>query len=69
MICTSDLAVGGGYLWATGQDSSSVWKIDTRTDAIVEEYLVGSTPTGVIFDGTDVWVANNASDSLSIITP
>ena len=69
VICTSDLAVGGGYLWATGQDSSSVWKIDTRTDAIVEEYLVGSTPTGVIFDGTDVWVANNASDSLSIITP
>ena len=36
-----------------------------RTGAVVGTYSVGTYPAGLAFDGTNIWVANNGSNSVT----
>jgi DNA-binding beta-propeller fold protein YncE len=45
--------------------SSSVAQIEPRRGAIVNTFKVGKSPWSVIFDGTNIWVSNGGSNSVS----
>ena len=40
-------------------------KLLASTGATVGTYAVGTSPTGVAFDGANIWVANSASHSVT----
>jgi DNA-binding beta-propeller fold protein YncE len=44
-----------------------VTKVLASTGAVVGTYAVGSEPYGVAFDGTNIWVANSGSNSVTKI--
>ncbi|MCU1394154.1 MAG: hypothetical protein JWM34_2582 [Ilumatobacteraceae bacterium] len=61
------MAFDGRYLWVANSTSaaSSVSKIDTTTDSVVQTITAGiSQPLDVAFDGTRIWVVNAGSNSV-----
>jgi len=57
------------YLYVTGQGANKVYQIDTQTNEVVGEALVGTDPQGVAVtpDGQKVYVANTLDASLSVL--
>ncbi len=69
-----DIATGPNAVWVTLLDDDLVIKIDPQAviedegDEALEEISVGDTPIGIaVADDGMVWVANNGSDTVSII--
>ena len=44
----ANLAVGGGYLWASNETKGTVYKADDHSGAIVETYETGDGSPGVL---------------------
>ena len=47
----------------------TVSKIDVSTNTVTATVAVGDRPTGVAFDGSNIWVANSGDDTVSKIVP
>lgn len=58
------IAYGNGHLWYTS--ATTVSKMDTATNAVVQTITVGSNLRGVVSDGTSVWVVTEYN---IIVTP
>ncbi len=56
------LAFDGTYVWVTGGNTVTRLKQD---GASAGTFKVGSKPTGIAFDGANMWVANNSGASVT----
>ena len=52
-------------LWVTNYASNTVTKLNSIDGAVQGTFAVGSGPRGVAFDGSNIWVANTVSNTLS----
>ena len=62
------LVAGSGRMWVTLSNSSSIRSIDSSTNALGAPITVGTQPFGIVFTG-NLWVMNNASNSVSKLVP
>jgi YVTN family beta-propeller protein len=65
----SDLAVGGGSVWATDPYQGTLWRIDPGTHVAERTIDVGVGADSVAFGLGSVWVANSLQGTLSRIDP
>jgi streptogramin lyase len=65
----SDVAVGLGYVWVTGQITNKLYKIDPATGQVVQRIPVGHDPIGVDVGAGAVWVANAVDGTISKYDP
>jgi hypothetical protein len=56
----------GGNIWVTDYLAGALRKLDGN-GAILQTVTVGSLPEIPIFDGTNIWVPNNGSNSVSVV--
>src|SRR5215813_7164217 len=56
----------GANVWATDEMAGTLLKLD-GAGAILQTVTVGSSPWIPVFDGTNIWVPNRASSSVSIV--
>jgi len=55
------------YMWVACKNNSMLYKLDTKTGAIVGSYPVGTYPAGLAFDGTNMWVSQYTVNSVAKI--
>ncbi len=67
-VAATDLAVGGGSLWASQRAVNEVARIDLSSGG-VQPIGVGGGPTGVAVGGGAAWVANSLDGTVSRIDP
>ena len=68
-VAATELAVGGGALWASQRVANRVARIDPKAGNVVQEIPVGNGPTGIAFGSGAVWVANSLDGTVSRIDP
>lgn len=65
------LMYDGAHIWilnqGTGQQRGSVTKIVTRTLEILGSYPVGRFPTGMVWDGENIWVPSGLDDTVTVL--
>lgn len=65
---SSDLTLGGGYVWVTNREGNTVTQIDPRTNQVVgEPIVVGGEPASIDMGEGSVWIGNFADGTLSRI--
>ena len=63
----SDLAIGGGFVWATTIPDGTVFKL-AESDLSVQSGVPGGVdPERISFGGNRLWVANSQGDAVSVI--
>jgi ABC-type transport system substrate-binding protein/predicted Ser/Thr protein kinase len=63
----SDLAVGGGFVWASTIPDGTVFKL-AESDLSVQSGIPGGVdPERISFGGNRLWVANSQDDAVSVI--
>jgi YVTN family beta-propeller protein len=65
----SDLALGGGSVWATDPYQGTLWRIDPGAHVVERTIDVGVGADSVAFGSGAVWVANSLQGTLSRIDP
>ena len=65
----SDLAVGGGSVWATDPYQGTLWRIDPGTHVAERTIDVGAGADSVAFGLGSVWIANSVQGTLSRVDP
>ncbi len=65
----SDVAVGGGSLWATDPFEGTLWRIDPGQHVVERTIDVGAGADSVAFGLGSIWVANSLQGTLSRIDP
>jgi hypothetical protein len=60
----SDLAYGDGWIWVTLSDADQLVRVNPKTFNVAA-VAVGREPAGIAIRGSDVWVANRASNTLT----
>jgi YVTN family beta-propeller protein len=68
-IAATELAFGGGSLWATQRTANRVARIDPASGSVVQSIPVGNGPTGLAFGDGAAWVANSLDGTVSRIDP
>jgi predicted Ser/Thr protein kinase len=63
----SDLAVGGGSVWAPILPDGVVFKLSEEDLGIQTSLAAGSDPERVSFGGEHLWIANTASKAVSLV--
>jgi len=64
-----DLAYDGHSMWVTAVYSNEVFKLNSNcTQAPGSPYAVGAGPIGIVFDGSNMWTANQVGQSVSRIS-
>ncbi|MBI4337693.1 MAG: hypothetical protein HY683_07715 [Chloroflexi bacterium] len=63
----SGIGFYGGNLWITIRDRNEVQKRDPSTGALRAVFPVGGDPQHLVFDGSNIWVANYTTRDLSKI--
>ena len=60
------LSFQNNYLWSSNTIVGEVYKIDTTNFTVVDTITApgGAYPTGMAFDGQNLWIASNSSDSI-----
>ena len=53
-------------VWTTDQTAGTLLKLNSAA-AILQTVTVGSAPAIPVFDGANIWVPNNLSDSVSVV--
>jgi hypothetical protein len=53
-------------VWVTDQTAGTLLKLDS-VGAILQTVTVGATPLFPVFDGTNIWVPNRNSDTVSVV--
>lgn len=64
-----DLAVSSGDIWVVNYNSSTLQRIDHRTEQITSTIAVGHHPDGVIAAGGMLWVTSTADGAVYRIDP
>jgi len=54
----ANLAMGGGYLWASNETKGTVYKVDDHSGAIVDTYVTGDGARQESYADGTLWVAN-----------
>ena len=54
----ANLAVGGGYLWASNETKGTVYKVDDHSGEIVDTYETGDGARQESYSDGNLWVAN-----------
>ena len=62
----SDLAVGGGFVWASIVGEDEVFKLSEDDLSVQRASPAGPDPERISTGGGDVWVANTAAKAVSI---
>jgi ABC-type transport system substrate-binding protein/tRNA A-37 threonylcarbamoyl transferase component Bud32 len=63
----SDLAVGGGFVWATTIPDGTIFKL-AESDLSVQSGIPGGVdPERISFGGNRLWIANSQGNALSVI--
>jgi DNA-binding beta-propeller fold protein YncE len=62
------MAFDGRNMWVTAYDAYTVNRLSARDGTFKRPIPVGVQPAGVIFDGTSIWVANQADDTVTKIS-
>ena len=65
----SDLAVGGGSVWATDPYQGTLWRIDPGPRVVQRTIDVGFGADSVAFGVGSVWVANSLQGTLTRVDP
>jgi streptogramin lyase len=52
------VVLAGGSVFASGNDTGTVWRVDPRTARVTRIYAVGAKPTGLAACGGRVWVGH-----------
>jgi YVTN family beta-propeller protein len=65
---TGSVAVGGGAVWVAF-GSSAVVRVDPRTNRVVDTGFAGFSASAIAYGERAVWVANQASDTVSQLSP
>src|SRR5205085_10159038 len=55
------VASDGANIWVTSFGGNTVTKMRVTDGTVLGTFAVGTGPTGVVFDGSNIWVANNSS--------
>ena len=63
----SDLAVGGGFVWATTIPDGTVFKLAESDLSVQSSSPGGVDPERISFGGNRLWVANSQGDAVSVI--
>ena len=63
----SDLAVGGGFVWASIVGENAVFKLSENDLSVQDVLPSGADPERISTGGGDVWVANTAAGTISFI--
>jgi hypothetical protein len=61
-----DVLWDGGSLWVSDYLANALLKVNS-SGTIVQTVTVGSSPTFPVYDGTNIWVPNNGSNSISVV--
>jgi hypothetical protein len=56
----------GGNVWATDAAAGTLLKLDS-SGAVLQTVTVGATPRFPHFDGSNIWVPNSGSNSVSVV--
>jgi DNA-binding beta-propeller fold protein YncE len=62
-------AAGHGSLWLPRASDDTVWRVGTKTNAVVTKIRVGRQPTAAAVTSDAVWVANSRGPTVSRIDP
>jgi DNA-binding beta-propeller fold protein YncE len=62
------MAFDGNGMWVTDYGAATVNRLSAASGTFTRRIPVGVQPTGIIFDGTSIWVANSADDTVTKIT-
>ncbi len=63
-----DLAYDGTYMWVTAVYSNAVFKLNSNcSQASGSPIAVAGGPIGIVYDGTNLWTANQTGQSVSRI--
>jgi ABC-type transport system substrate-binding protein/DNA-binding beta-propeller fold protein YncE len=65
----TELACGGGSVWATSESAGTVTQVATRDGQVVRTIGTGDGASGVAFGAGGVWVANTRAGTVSWIDP
>jgi len=60
------LVFDGVNMWVTDEDAEALLKLDTN-GAVIQTVAVGTSPLYPAFDGRNIWVPNNLSNSLTVV--
>ena len=58
----------GAFVWVTDFNPPRLFKLDSA-GAILQTVTVGFQPRYPVYDGTNIWVPNNGSDSITVVRP
>lgn len=63
------IAVQGAFVFVANTPNNTVDVIDTTSRTVIRQIPVGIEPVGLAIrpDGSELWVANHVSDSISVI--
>ena len=64
-----DIFWDGTSLWVTDISERKLKRIDRTTGSVIEDIDVGISPRSILFDGINLWVVNQGSNSISIVRP
>lgn len=56
----------GSDIWVTDFQADKLYKLDSK-GAILQSITVGDSPVYPIFDGTNIWVPNGVSQSITVV--
>jgi hypothetical protein len=56
----------GGNVWVTDKTAGTLLKLDSA-GAVLQTVTVGNLPRFPVFDGTNIWVPNSGSSSVSVV--
>jgi DNA-binding beta-propeller fold protein YncE len=54
-------------MWVANQVSNTVTKVLAKDGSIQGTFIVGQKPVGVAFDGNNIWVTNQGSNSVTAL--
>jgi YVTN family beta-propeller protein len=57
-VAEAPIAFGDGSAWVADESGNAVWRIDSRTDAVIATIAVGGHPAGIAAGAGAIWVAN-----------
>jgi len=67
-VSSSTVRVVGNRVWVVNPDHNTVSVLNINTGALIAEIPVGGTPVNLVTHGSDMWVTNKSTASVSVIS-
>jgi len=65
----SDLAAGGGFVWASTTPDGTVFQLSESDLSVTRANAAGTDPERISFGGGGLWIANSAANEVSVLDP